>query len=233
MAGFFITGTDTGIGKTWVAIALMRYLRQQGLSVLGMKPVACGTDVLAGETRNEDVVLLMENSSLQIGYKKLNVYTFDVPVSPHLAAKIAGQSIELELIVRQCRELEQLADYVIVEGIGGWEVPLSDKDRVSSLAKALNLPVILVVGMRLGCLNHALLTHEAILRSGQPCAGWIANGVEKDFARLTENLETLNAQLSSPFLGSLAHCDMADGKPMAGEGFKPACREEFLLTLTL
>lgn len=205
MAGFFITGTDTGVGKTRVTVALMGFLRTQGLSVLGMKPVASGCFFHDGQLRNEDAMLLQENATWQIDYAKLNIYAFEPPIAPHLAARQSGQSIELERIVRQCRELERQADCVVVEGVGGWEVPLNTAERVSHLAKALKLPVILVVGMRLGCLSHAILTHDAMLRSGVECAGWIANCVEADFPFLDQNIESLRSELAFPFLGALPH----------------------------
>lgn len=213
MAGFFITGTDTGIGKTQATLALMRFLQARGLTVIGMKPVASGCFLQEGGLRNEDALLLSENASLEIDYAKLNIYALEQPISPHLAARLAGQTVELDKIVRHCRELEGLADCVLVEGVGGWEVPLNATQRVSHLARALKLPVILVVGMRLGCLNHALLTDGAMRRSGVECAGWIANCVEQDFVCLDENVETLCAELSSPCLGVIPHTRQAGGKP--------------------
>lgn len=229
MAGFFITGTDTGVGKTWVTLALMRFLQTQGLTVVGMKPVASGCFFQQGELRNDDALLLSENASLQIDYAKLNIYAFEPPVSPHLAARFAGQVVEFDRIVRQCRELEALADCVLVEGIGGWEVPLNATQRVSHLAKALKLPVILVVGMRLGCLSHALLTHDAMLRAGVDCAGWIANSVERDFPCLQQNLETLQTELSSSCLGVIPWDGQTGEKPQGRfvekELFSPGCEE--------
>lgn len=210
MSGYFITGTDTGVGKTWASIALMRFLQAEGLSVIGMKPVASGCFRKAGELRNEDAILLMENATVPVNYPKLNIYALEQSVSPHIAAQYAGQIVELDRIVSQCRELETLADCVLVEGIGGWQVPLNDRDRVSDLALALQLPVILVVGMRLGCLNHAFLTHDAIIRSGAVYAGWIANCLVSDFPYLEENLKTLESGLDFsclgviPFSGGLA-----------------------------
>ena len=205
MAGFFITGTDTGVGKTWATVMLMRFLQAQGWSVVGMKPVACGCFWQDGQWRNEDALLLQEFATLPVDYAKLNIYAFEPPVSPHLAARMSGRIVCVNEIVRQCRELEALANCVLVEGVGGWEAPINDAERVSHLAKALKLPVILVVGMRLGCLSHAVLTHDAIVRSGVPCAGWIANGVEANFSCLEENIETLQSTLAIPHLGFIPH----------------------------
>ncbi|MDD5033590.1 MAG: dethiobiotin synthase [Methylococcaceae bacterium] len=206
MAGFFITGTDTGVGKTWASVALMQFLKSQGLTVIGMKPVASGCFRQEGELRNEDALLLMEQASFPVDYAKVNPYPFEPPVSPHIAARRSGQTIDVGMIVERLRELELLADYVLVEGIGGWEVPLNERERVSDLAKALGLPVILVVGMRLGCINHALLSHEAIVRSGVSCAGWIANRVNADFTDgEEENIDTLLTELATPCLADLPH----------------------------
>ena len=201
MAGFFITGTDTGVGKTRAAVALMRFIQAQGFSVIGMKPVASGCFWQGGELRNDDAMQLMANATVAVDYAKLNIYAFEPPVSPNIAAQSAGETVKLESIVSNCRELEALADCVVVEGIGGWEVPLNDRQRVSDLAFALQLPVIMVVGMKLGCLNHAFLTHAAMLRSGVAVTGWVANALAADFPGSEENLKTLRSGLSSPCLG--------------------------------
>lgn len=205
MAGFFITGTDTGVGKTWATVALMNWLRSRGVTVIGMKPVASGCFLHDGRLRNEDALLLAENASMRVSYEKINPYAFEPPVSPHIAARLAGREIDIDRIVRQCRELERLADCVLVEGVGGWEVPLTERCKASDLARALDLPLILVVGMRLGCLNHALLTYAALSRSGTQCAGWIANQPSLDFPFLKENIETLVAELPCPYLGFLPY----------------------------
>lgn len=228
MAGFFITGTDTGVGKTWVSLALMRFLQAEGLSVIGMKPVATGCRWQDGGWRNEDALLLQQQASLPLEYAKLNIYAFAPPVSPHIAARQAGRMIRLDEIVRQCRELERLVDCVVVEGVGGFEVPLNADERLSHLVKALNLPVILVVGMRLGCLNHALLSHDAMLRAGVACAGWIANEVEAGFPCLEENIQTLQSMLSIPCLGRIAHVKGADAGALEGREHFPIGREEIL-----
>jgi dethiobiotin synthetase len=236
LAGFFITGTDTGVGKTWATLALMRFLQAQGRSVLGMKPVACGCSWQDGLLRNEDALLLQEFASFPVDYAKLNIYALALPISPHLAARKAGRHVQLDVIVDQCRALERLADCVLMEGVGGWEVPLNDGERVSHLAKALKLRVILVVGMRLGCLNHAVLSHDAIARSGVPFAGWIANGVEAGFSWPEENIETLKSALSVPCLGVIPHLAHKPGslqKCFIKEDFFRAGREEILRRLAV
>ncbi len=232
MAGFFITGTDTGVGKTWATVALMRFFKAQSWSVIGMKPVASGCFRQDGELRNEDALLLMENASFPVNYAKLNIYAFEQAVSPHIAARHSGETVDIGSIVVHCRELESMADVVLVEGIGGWEVPLNESEKVSQLAYALQMPVIMVVGFRLGCLNHAFLTHDAIIRSGVACVGWIANCIEDGFPCLEENLRTLESALSSPCLGVMPYCARLDGlrpKYFNEKDFFRKCREEILL----
>jgi dethiobiotin synthetase len=198
--GIFITGTDTGIGKTHVALGLMQLLRSAGFRVVGMKPVATGAFWSQGRLVNEDALLLQRSASISVPYEQVNPYVFEWPVSPHIAAKKRGQAIDLARIVRVYQDLEPLTDWIIVEGIGGWEVPLNDRQRVADLAVALSLPVILVIGLRLGCLNHALLTAKSLKSAGIRCLGWIANQIEKDFLFIEGNLETLKANLEWPML---------------------------------
>lgn len=205
MAGLFITGTDTGVGKTEVTVALMRWLRGQGLSVVGMKPVASGCASTPAGLRNDDALRLLENASRPLDYDEVNPYAFELPISPHLAARAASRLVDLSDIARRYRELASTVDCVLVEGIGGWETPLGEDERVSDLARALELPAVLVVGMRLGCLNHAFLTHEAILRSGIECAGWIANDVTGNMACMADIIETLELELPSYCLGILPY----------------------------
>jgi dethiobiotin synthetase len=235
MAGFFITGTDTGVGKTWATLALMDFLQARGLAVIGMKPVASGCFRKEGELRNEDALLLMENASLVVDYSKLNIYAFEQPASPHIAASCQGETVEIAKIVLQCRDLESVVDCVLVEGIGGWEVPLNDSQRVSHLACSLQLPVILVVGMRLGCLNHAFLTHDAMIRSGVVCAGWIANCIDEDFPNLVENLATLASGFSFPCLGMIPFCAKLDDSVATRfterDFFRANCEETLLRLL--
>jgi dethiobiotin synthetase len=195
---YFITGTDTEIGKTYVACALLHAFRRQGLTAVGMKPVAAGTDA-AGH--NDDVEALIAASSLALPRERVNPYCFADPIAPHIAAAEAGVVISSERISESLRELSAQADVVVVEGVGGFVVPLAEGFDAADLAAALALPAILVVGMRLGCLNHALLTVEAIRARGLPLAGWIANRIDPAMSRFAENLATLQASIAAPLLG--------------------------------
>jgi dethiobiotin synthetase len=195
---FFIVGTDTGVGKTQVACALLYATRQLGLSAVGMKPIAAGIEADGG---NEDVTRLLAASSIQPPVALVNPYLYDSPIAPHLAAAEAGRPIVIALIQQALAQLQTLADVVWVEGVGGFRVPLDDQQDTADLAVALALPVVLVVGMRLGCLNHALLTAEAIERRGLYLAGWVANQIDPAMARFEANLATLQRRLNAPLLG--------------------------------
>ena len=207
--GYFIAGTDTGVGKTQITCALMHAVQKNGLTVTGMKPVASGCEQTPDGLRNEDALLLQSQSSLDLPYESINPYAFELPVSPHIAAEKAGARIRIDVIHKQMLLLMKDTDCLMVEGVGGWHVPLSyrkcdqkgDQSNTEDLAIALRLPIILVVGMRLGCLNHALLTYEAIIRSGLQCAGWVANQIDPDFTHLQENIETLKIQFNAPLIG--------------------------------
>lgn len=203
--GFFITGTDTGVGKTWATLCLMKMLQEQGLKVAAMKPVATGAVFYEGRWMNEDALALQRAASIALSYDAVNPYLFVPPVSPHIAAELAGRPIELTPIVRIFQELQERTDCVLVEGVGGWKAPLNPREKVADLAEALGLPVILVVGLRLGCLNHALLTHEAIKSTSVDFAGWIANHVAREFPYAAENIRTLDASLGFPPLAVLPY----------------------------
>lgn len=190
---FFLTGTDTGVGKTLIAAALLRAAAAQGLRALGMKPVAAGGA--------EDVDALVAASNVAAPRVAVNPYLLHEPLSPHLAARRDGVMIDLEVIAHRFNELRGLADFLIVEGAGGFLVPLSDTHDGADLAARLGLPAILVVGLRLGCLNHALLTAEAIRARGLRLAGWVANQADPAMACVTENVDTLRARLPAPLLG--------------------------------
>jgi dethiobiotin synthetase len=201
MNGFFITGTDTGVGKTEVALALMAALQARGLRVTGMKPVAAGAVAAPAGLRNDDAVRLQRQSSDSVAYDLVNPYVFEPAIAPHLAAAAADVVIDLDHIKHCYAALAARADALVVEGAGGWRVPLDERRSMADLVKALDLPVILVVGLRLGCLNHAVLTAEAIARSGIRLAGWVANGIDPDFAHSAENVDYLERHLSAPLLG--------------------------------
>jgi dethiobiotin synthetase len=201
--GLFITGTDTGIGKTEVTLGLMAALQRHGRSVLGMKPIAAGcTDTAAG-LRNEDAERIRAQASFQHHYEEVNPYAFAPPIAPHIAAEQCGTSITLDPIDRAYQRLAANADWVLVEGAGGWRVPLGPDLTLADLPKALELPVLLVVGLRLGCLNHALLSAESIIASGLPLAGWAASHVDPEMAAADANLDTLRARLPAPCIGVL------------------------------
>ncbi|HRE87104.1 MAG TPA: dethiobiotin synthase [Accumulibacter sp.] len=199
---WFVTGTDTEIGKTFVACALLHTLRLAGLSAVAMKPIAAGFD---DSGRNDDVERLLAASSLQPPREWVNPYAFKAAIAPHIAAEEEGRHIELAQIVAAFAQLQTLADAVLVEGVGGFCVPLGRTHDAADLAAALKLPVIMVVGMRLGCINHALLTQQAILARGLPLAGWVANRIDPAMLRCSENLAALRERLTAPLLGVVEH----------------------------
>lgn len=215
-SGLFITGTDTGIGKTWATLCLMRALQSRGLSVVGMKPVATGAIWREGRLVNEDALALQEAGSVSLPYELVNPYVFEPPVSPHIAAELAGERIDSARIVEVFHELRRRADCVLVEGVGGWKVPLNEREQVADLAMALGLPVIMVVGLRLGCLNHALLTYESIKASDIRHAGWIANQITSDFPYAEENIRTLDLALGLPPLAQLPYFEAPCQPPECG-----------------
>jgi dethiobiotin synthetase len=196
--GLFVTGTDTGVGKTRVAVALIHALRARGLQVAAMKPVAAGS--APGEL-NEDVTALLEAADVAADLKDVNPYAFAEPIAPHIAAQQAGVRIELGVIAAAYARLAAAADVVVVEGAGGWRVPLNEREDMADLAQALGLPVVLVVGLRLGCLNHALLTAESIAGRKLPWAGWVGNHIDPAMAQPAANLDALRARLPGPCLG--------------------------------
>jgi dethiobiotin synthetase len=200
--GYFITGTDTDVGKTMVTLGLMQYLQQQGKTVAAMKPVASGCEQTSGSLRNDDAVQLLQQSSIRLAYDLVNPYAFEPAIAPHIAAAQCGVRIELEKIQQAYTALTDQADCVLVEGVGGWQVPLNGSATMADLAVQLGLDVILVVGMRLGCLNHALLTVTAIQSSGLKLAGWVANCLPSIQVEATdENINTLKSMISEPLLG--------------------------------
>lgn len=209
-AAFFIAGTDTDVGKTTIASGLLHAARLQGLSTLGAKPVASGCDVTPKGLRNADARALMAESSITLPYEQVNPFAFEPAIAPHLAAREAGVALTVQALLAPMRLiLEQQADFTLIEGAGGWRVPLSDQANLSDLAMALKLPVILVVGVRLGCISHALLSAEAIARDGLQLAGWVANIVEPKTSRLEENLATLAERLPAPCMGRVPRMKVA------------------------
>ena len=209
-SAYFLTGTDTEIGKTFITCALLHHAAQRGLKAAGIKPVAAGTDA-AGV--NEDVASIRAASNLALPPKIVNPYCFKAAIAPHIAAAEEGVTIDFAPIAAACEHARQLADLLIVEGVGGFRVPLGVDRESADLAVALGLPVILVVGLRLGCINHALLTAEAIAARGLTLAGWVANRIDPAMPRQEENIAALAARLGAPLLGSVPH--VADGGPAA------------------
>jgi len=209
---YFITGTDTGVGKTLVSCTLLHGLAAQGKRVVGFKPVAAGCD---DADHNEDARALRAASSIQAAYGQINPYCFPHAIAPHLAARHAGVRIEFGRILASYRELAAQADTVIVEGVGGFCVPLNAQQDSADLAAALGLPVILVVGMRLGCLNHALLTLRAIAAQPLECAGWVANVLDETMPALQENIAALRERIEAPLLGIVPQMAQADTKAAA------------------
>lgn len=199
---FFLTGTDTEVGKTTVCAGLLHAARRTGLSTLGAKPIASGCERTAQGLRNSDALALMAQSSIVLPYEAINPFALEPAIAPHIAAREAGVALSLDALVPPMREVLALqAGFTLVEGAGGWRVPLAGRANFSDLAVALALPVILVVGVRLGCINHALMTAEAIAHDGLTLAGWVANIVDPHTSRLEENLATLGERLPAPCLG--------------------------------
>jgi dethiobiotin synthetase len=198
-AGFFVAGTDTGVGKTLVAAALLRRFGALGLRAAGMKPVAAGCE----QGRNDDVEALLAAGVGGLDRRLVCPYLFEPPIAPHIAAAEAGVKIDLAVIEIAFRQLQSQADVLIVEGVGGFRVPLDERADAGAIPKRLGLPVILVVGLRLGCLNHALLTQEAIEAEGLELAGWVANRIDPAMARPEENIETLRRRLHAPLVAEV------------------------------
>ncbi len=213
--GFFVTGTDTGVGKTLASAAMLHAFAGLGYRVVGMKPVAAGADLVDGIRCNEDVLQLQAASNVEADPGWVNPYLLRTPVAPHIAADRQGVTIELPRIRDAYEHLAALADVVVVEGAGGFKVPLSATRDSADLAQYLALPIILVVGMRLGCLNHALLTAEAIAARGLLLAGWVANRLDPDMAAYEENLATLSSRLRCPLLAEFPYAKQPDAQAMA------------------
>ncbi|WP_284333014.1 dethiobiotin synthase [Dyella flagellata] len=202
----FIAGTDTGIGKTHAACALIHALRRQGVSVCGMKPVAAGCVETPQGLRNDDALSLqMASSTPAPAYDEINPLALREPLSPHLAAAHEGVTITLPPLQAAFHVLHARYDTVVVEGVGGWRVPLAPGLLASEIPKAWKLPVVLVVGLRLGCLSHALLTAQAVAADGCRLMGWIGNCIDPEMTAVGENIDTLRALLPAPCLGILPH----------------------------
>jgi len=203
---FFVTGTDTGVGKTTVSAALLYLARQQGLTTAAAKPVASGCEQTAQGLRNSDALALCQQCTVPLTYDELNPYAFAPPIAPHLAADEAGIELSVSALAQSAQViLDKGADLTLVEGAGGWRVPINRQQTLADVAHILQLPVILVVGVRLGCINHALLTAEAIQHDGLILAGWVANGLEPETLKLDENFNYFAQHLAAPCLGHIPY----------------------------
>ncbi len=205
MKAYFITATDTDAGKTFVTAGLLEALSKSGFKTLGFKPVASGCVMTEHGLRNDDAVKIIKASHSEISYSQINPYAFEPAIAPHIAAQKIGLSIHLQSIADTILNSLNDIDYVLVEGVGGWMVPLNDQQTVADLAALLNFPVILVVNMRLGCINHALLTVDAIEQKGLKLAGWIANQAENSMQFLQENVASIESRITPPLLGIIPH----------------------------
>jgi dethiobiotin synthetase len=212
--GYFVTGTDTGVGKTRISVGLMSVLQSQGHVVTGMKPVATGCQPTPAGLVNDDALQLQAQASFTVPYNLVNPYAFEPAIAPHLAADAANVCIEVGVIRRALGQLTEAADRVVVEGVGGWLVPINATETMADVAAAMGLPVVMVVGVRLGCLNHALLTAAAIEASALPFAGWIANRLDPACEAADENIAALSGRLGAPLLGEVPYEE--GGRSVAG-----------------
>ncbi|MBE9561427.1 MAG: dethiobiotin synthase [Proteobacteria bacterium] len=205
----FITGTDTEIGKTWCTLALIQYFKNQNLRVAGMKPIASGCYHGINGLRNNDAEQILALTGLDIPYNTINPYSFEPPIAPHIAANQIGQNIDLDIILSNYKKLQTQADMVIVEGVGGWRVPINADLSLKDMVLAMKIPVVLVIGMKLGCINHALLTAEAIIQDGCHLIGWIANVVDENFLS-QQSIDTISGYLSAPLLAQMPYLKTLD-----------------------
>ena len=205
-SGLFVTGTDTGVGKTYISCLLLHALAARNMAVVGMKPIAAGCE--NGQWR--DVELLRFASNVDVPLDDLNPYALQTPIAPHIAARQEDVAIEIAHIVQCYDRLASTAEVVVVEGVGGFLVPINAYETAADLAKALDLPVILVVGMRLGCINHALLTAQAIKHAGLCLVGWVANCVDPGMLALEENIAALQHRIDAPLLGQIPFTEISD-----------------------
>jgi len=212
---WFVTGTDTGIGKTFATCALIHAARAQGLTALGMKPVASGADIINGKPVNEDAARLLAAGSFDPGMEQINPYCLHAPVSPHIAAQEENVRIEPARIRSAFESLTRLCDCLFVEGAGGLLAPMGERIDATDMVREMDLPLILVVGMRLGCINHALLTAETIISRNLRLEGWIANCLCPDMPRLNENTDFLRRRLNAPLLGTLPYAPDAPPDTLA------------------
>ena len=203
-SAYFITGTDTDVGKTYIASALVQHFCQQGLQAVGMKPVAAGAELVDGRLLNSDVTELIKAGNVDADLALINPYVFAPAIAPHIAAEQAGIRVLLDNIQQSFDVLQTKADVVVVEGAGGFRVPINRQETMADLAVKLNLPVILVVGVRLGCINHALMTAGSIRAAGLNLVGWVANRIDPNMPAIEENIATLKALIKAPCIADVA-----------------------------
>jgi len=204
MNGVFVTGTDTEVGKTVISVGLIELFKQQGLSVAGMKPIASGCENTEEGLRNEDALALQQHVNVEIAYEQMNPYAFEPAIAPHIAAQQTASNIDINVLKNSYEQIQTQADVVVVEGAGGWLVPLNKTQSIADLALVLNLPVVLVVGIRLGCINHALLSVAAIQQSGLPLLGWVANHIDQR-SESEDIVNSLKQGIDAPCLGEVPH----------------------------
>lgn len=220
MPDYFITGTDTGVGKTWATLALMKAMQNKGQMVVGMKPIASGCERNFGGLRNDDAVKISQQSSKRANqtsdYNIVNPYAFEPAIAPHVAASMSGVVIDIEEIADKFYVLKSNSDSVLVEGIGGWCVPLGKDVMLADIVKRLGLQLILVIGLRLGCINHALSTARAIQTDGISLRGWMTSQIEPSYAYLEETLAVFHSRINAPFLGNLPYMEKLDASIAAG-----------------
>ncbi|MGB2115781.1 MAG: dethiobiotin synthase [Porticoccaceae bacterium] len=199
---FFITGTDTDVGKTEVASGFLEAANQKGLRTGAIKPVAAGCDDHGDGPQNDDAIKLQALASVELSYQQVNPVALDLPMAPHIAAQEQGKALSANRLTGFCRGVSMLPmDFLVIEGAGGWRVPINNRETMADIPKQLNAEVILVVGIRLGCINHALLTAQAIRLDGLKIAGWVANILDPKMLRIDENIDTLKQMLIEPCLG--------------------------------
>lgn len=203
---YFVAGTDTDVGKTLVAAAILAAGNQQGLKTVAVKPIAAGCESTPAGLRNADALLLQATASIQLDYEQVNPVALMPAIAPHIAAQQEGRRLDADRLAALCRGvMMQPADLMVIEGAGGWRVPLNGRQTLADVPKLLRVPVVLVVGMKLGCISHTLLTVEAIVKDGLRLAGWVANRIDPAMSCYEENLDTLKNMLAAPLLGEIPY----------------------------